>query len=93
MDGEELPKNIFFAGAINPRSTETPRTTLNFACRRKSVGGVEERKICDDASVAVDMPSARGFFDHTGVRGTATIDMSDFVVREMPLALQVRVIL
>ena len=74
-----LPSNIFWAGAINPG---------NMAAHiAKSVpldigGGVSERKESEDPAAA-----RQGIVDYTGVR--AASDTADFVVREMPLALQV----
>ena len=84
LDGSELPEGIFWAGAINP--SNIVRDSVDDALRSEGPG-VPESKSGDDAG----RPAPTAIIDHTGVRGMAAADLSDFVVRDIPLALQVSV--
>lgn len=81
LDGVALPSNVFWAGAINPGNMAA-HLAKAFAPRES--GGVAERKELEAPAEA----ARQDIVDYTGVRAMA--DTADFVVREMPLALQVQ---
>jgi hypothetical protein len=105
LDGVDLPKNVFWAGAINPVNIATTRllTTLPGLVNpnrhahagltrtsESSLTGFSSAKALTLAPLQPDIGAAapgRHVIDHTGTHSSH--DMSDFVVREMPLALQV----